>query len=246
MISCGDKQHPFIPADAQKKKTGAELKKKHMIPAILLLLAALACLVALVFFRETKKDEAKTGNGVPNGGNAAAYTAEAAPTPAPTATPEPTPTPSPTPLPTTAPTFTPAPPDPTATPSPTPLIERSSSGSFRSDTGTWINVIVYYQIERKGDTATLKLTAYVESYSLQTAERVNDLEFSVNGRTLYESTGPLFVDEGSGKTETLLGSAETEVTPGSPCNVKVSWAFMGRYGNMDLEFISAEETLDIP
>ena len=224
------------------------MKKKHMIPAILLLLAALACLVALVFFREGKKDPPGEGGNAQDTGNVStqAGTANAAYTPAPTSTPEPMATPSPTLTPTAAPTDTPAPPSPTATPTPTPVIERTSSGSFRSDTGTWINVVVYYQIERKGDTATLSLTAYVESYSLQTAQRVNDLEFSVNGRSLYESTGPIVVDEGSGKTETLLGSAETDVTPGSACTVKVTWAFMGSYGNKDIEYITAEETLQIP
>ena len=174
-------------------------------------------------------------------------TATPSPTAAPTATPVPTATPSPTPMPTMPPTPSPTPsPSPTAVPTPTPVITRESSGSFRSDTGGWLNIIVKYNVERNGNEAKLKLDAYVESYSLETAKRMDDVVFTVGGVTVKESSGPINISDNSQKTETLLGSAEFDVTPGSDVRADVWWYFLGTYGGESLDIVKATEVIPIP
>ncbi len=169
------------------------------------------------------------------------------PTAPPTATPAPTATPTPTPMPTMPPTPTPTPsPSPTAVPTPTPVIVRESSGTFRSDTGTWIDIIVNYNVERNGNEARLKLEAFVESYSLETAKRTDDVAFTVGGYTIKDSSGPIHVEDNTQKTETRLGSAEFDVTPGSEVRVDVWWYFLGVYGGENIDIIKASEVIQIP
>ena len=223
--------------------------KKTSSLIMLLILIILAMAVILIFLMEK--------NAADPGKHHVTVTATATPeptaTPSPgtatavpaTATPEPTATPVPTPAPTPEPTAVPTA-EPTPTPSPTPEIARDSSGEFRSNTGAWLDVIVRYNVIRSGDKAMLRLDAYAESYSLQTAKRVDDVVFTVNGTKMYASSGPINLTDNSGKTETLLGSAEMEVKPGSSCQITVDWLFRGEYGNKKLETITAQTTIQIP
>ena len=218
--------------------------RKAAIPLVLILVLALGFGIFWIF-RNEKTDAPEnprvavsvTATPVPTA-TAVPAGAETA-TPAPIATPEPTPTAIPTPAPTEAPTASP-------TPTPTPVIVRDTSGEFRSDTGTWIDIVVKYQIHRNGDDATLTLDAYVESFSLQTAKRLDDVTFTVNGRSATDSSGPIDVNPENGKVETKLGSAQFDVKPGTTANVSVTWYFLGTYGNQAIDSITADSAISIP
>ena len=90
----------------------------------------------------------------------------------------------------------------------------------------------------------------MESYSLETAMRPDDVAFTVSGYTVKDSSGPIHVEDNSKKTETLLGSAEFDVTPGSEVRVDVWWYFLGVYGGPNgkenIDIIKAEEVIQIP
>lgn len=175
-------------------------------------------------------------------------------TPSPTATPTPSPTPSPTAVPaapssepaaTVSPTNTPAPTAaPTASPTPTPAYEMS--GTFRSDTGTWINLVVHWKIVTVDGQRKLELTACSESYSLITYKRLNDVEFIVDGAVAYDSSGPIELDSMNTLVETELGSAVMNVTSGRDASVRVKWHFYGEYGNRQIDVITAEAAIPIP
>ena len=154
--------------------------KKTAAPALILIFLILAVGILLVF-RVSKND---TANMQPAA--AATATPEPTATAAPTATPEPTATAVPTPSPTAVPTPTPVPtvaptetPVPTMEPTNAPTYEQI--GSFRSDTGAKINLVVKWRISGSGDALTLHLDAYAESYALVTGDRSGDVVFNVGG-----------------------------------------------------------------
>lgn len=74
-------------------------------------------------------------------------------------------------IPTTSPTETAQPtPDPTPSPTPTPT-PAATSGSFKSDTGTGLNIVADWTLTPNGDgTSTLTLKLSAESYSLYTVD----------------------------------------------------------------------------
>ncbi len=169
------------------------------------------------------------------------------PTPRPTASPTPTATPTPTPMPTMPPTPTPTPsPTPTLVPTATPVIVREDSGYFRSDTGGWINIIAKYEVKRNGNEAQLVVSVYVESYSLITGKRIDDLVITAGGQTVKVSSDPIYVEDNSQKTETLLGSASFDVTPMTDVRVDVTWYFLGTYGGREISTIEASAVIPIP
>lgn len=215
--------------------------RKAAIPLLLILVLALGFGIYWIF----KNEKTDTPQEKPR------VTVSATATPVPTATPAPSGTEAPTatPEPTAAPTPTPAPtevPTPSPTPSPTPVIVRETSGEFRSDTGTWLDVIVRYAIHRNGDEATIRLDAYVESFALQTSKRDGDVVFTVNGKSATDTSGSINVSPESGKVETKLGSAEFDVKPGTTANVSVTWYFMGTYGNQAIDSITADSAISVP
>jgi|GEM_PF-1020112 len=174
--------------------------------------------------------------------------------PEPTATPEPEVTPSPEPVPeatatpeqTAAPTEAPTETPVVVTPTPEPTPQRETTGSFRSDTGGWLNLIVKWSVIPNGEGTKLRLEAYAESYSIETYKRVDDVEFNVGGTVKYDSSGPLNVDSPSTLVENKLGSAVFDVTGGSSVNVKVTWHFRGTYGNKDVDTVEAQQIVSIP
>ena len=162
-----------------------------------------------------------------------------------TATPEPTATPIPTAVPTPVPTAVPTP-TPTPLPTATPVITREVTGEFRSETGAWLNIIIAYSASRNGDKASIQTNVYVESYSLETGKGTDDLHISIDGKDTYVSTGPILITENHQMTRTLLGSAETEVRPGSQVAVSASWRFNGNYGGKELGTLTAQGTVAVP
>ena len=174
--------------------------------------------------------------------------------PAPTATPQPTPTPTPAPADTPAPTAPPtqAPTAAVVTPAPiptaTPYVDHSASGSFRSDTGTWINLIAKWETVEEDGKVRLKIDAFVESYSLYyTSYNPDNVVFNVDGNTYRSSHESIAVGDNNGKTETLLASQTVDIPTGTDVSVDVTWFCAGlTYSNKQIESITAKDTIHIP
>lgn len=214
--------------------------KKSAAP-ILILVFLLVAVGIFVVFRISKNNASDTQNP----GTTATATPEPTATTPPTATPEPTGTPAPTAVPTAVPTATPVPtetPVPTVQPTAAPVQEQS--GEFRSDTGTYINIVVKWTVTGSGDTKTLKLDTYVESYALVTGDRTSDVVFTVGGNVSYASSKAIRLDNVP-LTQTFLGSTSVDVTSGTDVPVNVTWHFNGTYSNQNIATIVAEDTLHI-
>lgn len=192
-------------------------------------------------FRISKNNASDTQNP----GTTATATPEPTATTPPTATPEPTGTPVSTAVPTAVPTATPVPtetPVPTVQPTAAPV--QNQSGEFRSDTGTYINIVVKWTVTGSGGTKTLKLDTYVESYALVTGDRTSDVVFTVGGNVSYASSKAIRLDNVP-LTQTFLGSTSVDVTSGTDVPVNVTWHFNGTYSNQNIATIVAEDTLHI-
>lgn len=214
--------------------------KKSAAP-ILILVFLLVAVGIFVVFRISKNNASDTQNP----GTTATATPEPTATTPPTATPEPTGTPVPTAVPTAAPTAAPVPtetPVPTVQPTAAPV--QDQSGEFRSDTGTYINIVVKWTVTGSGGTKTLKLDTYVESYALVTGDRTSDVVFNVGGNVSYASSKAIRLDNVP-LTQTFLGSTSVDVTSGTDVPVNVTWHFNGTYSNQNIATIVAEDTLHI-
>lgn len=214
--------------------------KKSAAP-ILILVFLLVAVGIFVVFRISKNNASDTQNP----GTTATATPEPTATTPPTATPEPTGTPVPTAVPTAAPTAAPVPTEtPVPTVQPTAVPVQDQSGEFRSDTGTYINIVVKWTVTGSGSTKTLKLDTYVESYALVTGDRTSDVVFTVGGNVSYASSKAIRLDNVP-LTQTFLGSTSVDVTSGTDVPVNVTWHFNGTYSNQNIATIVAEDTLHI-
>lgn len=217
--------------------------KKSAAPALILIFLILAVGIFVVF--RISRNEAPDSQ---NPGTAATATPEPTATTAPTATPAPSATPVPTAAPTAVPTATPVPTvAPTETPvptaEPTAATDYEQTGEFRSDSGTYLNLLVKWNLT-DGETPTLKLDVYVTSYALVTGESSSSVVVNVGGNISYVPTKSLNLTNTS-LEETYLGSSSVEVTPGTDVPVNVTWNFNGTYSGKDVAAITAADTIHI-
>lgn len=217
--------------------------RRSNILLLFLLLLALGAGIFLIFSSEADRSpEPETQEPAIT----ATATPEPTATPVPEPTAQPTATPTPRPAPTSVPTNSPTP-VPTATPlpTPTPYVDHASSGSFRSDTGNLINIVVNWETRTADDGVELLLNAYVESYSLFSTG-VDDVVFNVDGARYICSSGAINVTDNHNFTQTPLGSATVEVASGKDVVLLVNWYYRGDYGNEYFDSISATQTIHIP
>ena len=217
--------------------------KKSAAPALILIFLILAVGIFVVF-RISRNEAPDTQNP----GTAATATPDPTATTAPTATPAPSATPVPTAAPTAVPTATPVPTvAPTETPvptmAPTAVPNYAKSGEIRSDSGTYLNLLVKWNLT-DGETPTLKLDVYVTSYALVTGESSSSVVVNVGGNISYIPTKSLNLTNTS-LEETYLGSSSVEVTPGTDVPVNVTWNFNGTYSGKDVAAITAADTIHI-
>ena len=217
--------------------------KKSAAPALILIFLILAVGIFVVF-RISRNEAPDTQTP----GTAATATPDPTATTAPTATPAPSATPVPTAAPTAVPTATPVPTvAPTETPvptmAPTAVPNYAKSGEIRSDSGTYLNLLVKWNLT-DGETPTLKLDVYVTSYALVTGESSSSVVVNVGGNISYVPTKSLNLTNTS-LEETYLGSSSVEVTPGTDVPVNVTWNFNGTYSGKDVAAITAADTIHI-
>ncbi len=219
-----------------------------------LIALALALMLALALFGCGKKPEpspAPTPESTydPNRGETVVT---AAPTEEPAATPMPTPEPMETfqpapentaqPTPEPLPQETPAPAETAAPPEGVdPIVVNPSvlaSGSFRSDTGTALNLVADWRIAALTDaTARITVTLSLESYSLDIGERRANL-LTFNGEDYYFMTDALEVTGGEFvKTQIYVWSKEINMNELS-FDLTVEWKLLGSYSKQDMETIT--------
>ena len=213
--------------------------KKSAAPALILIFLVLAVGIFVVFriSRNEAPDTQNPGTAATATPEPTATTAPTA-TPAPSATPVPTAAPTATPVPTVAPTETPVP-----TMAPTAVPNYAKSGEIRSDSGTYLNLLVKWNLT-DGETPTLKLDVYVTSYALVTGQSSSSVVVNVGGNISYVPTKSLNLTNTS-LEETYLGSSSVEVTPGTDVPVNVTWNFNGTYSGKDVAAITAADTIHI-
>ena len=200
----------------------------------LILFLALACLLlsACGLLTPPKANPTQSPSPSPNRGETITT---APPSFAPTAAPEPQPTAEAT-----------AAPIPEATPSqaepPAPISEPEkygkeiASGTFRSDTGTYLNLVADWSAVTVNDNSyKLTIILSLESYSLDVGERRGNT-LTVNGKEYSFITDPIEIDQGFTKTKIYVWSQEL---PTSQLNfdLKVVWYMRGSYSGQELETV---------
>ena len=206
-----------------------------------LLALALALLLALTLFGCWKKPEpspAPTAGPTPDPGRGETVT---------TATPAPEPTDGPMATPEPMETFQPAP-ENTAQPTPEPLPEETpepvivnpsvlASGSFRSDTGTALNLVADWRaVAIDATTARITVTLSLESYSLDIGERRGNI-LTFNGEDYYFVTDPIEIAGGDFvKTQIYVWSQEIPMSELS-FDLAVRWNLRGSYSKKEMEAI---------
>ena len=200
---------------------------------------ALAALLALTLFGCGKKPEpspAPVPDNTPERGETIT-----------TATPGPEPSPTPMPTPEPMETFQPAP-ENTAQPTPEPLPEETpepvivnpsvlASGSFRSDTGTPLNLVADWRaVAIDATTARITITLSLESYSLDIGERRSNV-LTFNGEEYYFMTDPIELEGGEFlKTQIYVWSKEIPMSQLS-FDLSVRWNLRGSYSKKEMEDI---------
>lgn len=209
-------------------------KRRILILFILMLLAIIVEVVILVGING--RDDEPAATPIPTAEPYIPPTAEpsASPTPTPIPTPVPTQAPTPTPAPTAAPTQAPTP-TPTATPRPGTLI---NSGSFQSDTGTGLNMVVDWSCRDDGSgNVRIYLDAYLSSYSLEVGARPWGVHVNFAGQDWTFSAVGVTVE--SGYSSSSLFTDYITVPMGTSGTMTVSYEYKGSYSGVELPTIDA-------
>ena len=101
-----------------------------------------------------------------------------------------------------------------------------SSGSFSSQTGTSLNILVSWNAVVDGfGQKTLYVTVSSTSYSLYSAANANSLELNVNGMTYTATPNAVSYDGNTLATHTLAGF--TILNAVGPASISAAWHFNG-------------------
>jgi cytoskeletal protein RodZ len=196
-----------------------------LVALLMLLLAAVAIFIVLRSFAAGEPEPTSAPSPAESSEPTAAETE--APSPSPTAEPSPSPTPEE---------------EPSPSPTPYPVIEES--GSFKSDTGTALNIVADWTAVSSGDgNVTLTVTLSAESYSIECGAIRNGATIVIDGESHTFSTSALDYD-GNTSAKNVLGSVSTtlQLGDGGTLTVPISavWAFGGTYSDKEMGSISAE------
>ncbi|MCD7903514.1 MAG: hypothetical protein LUF91_07155 [Oscillospiraceae bacterium] len=171
---------------------------------------------------------------------------DSSPTPAPTASPSPTPFPTPT----EAPVFeTRAPIEDDAAEeqeSADPEDTRTrQSGSFRSDTGTGLNLRVDWVAEPDASGGwTLSVSYYAVSYGFQSSRLSGGLVLTVDD-VRYSADTPEMNVAGDAQMESLLAEFPAVSVSGDTVSVSATWDYRGEYSGTELDEITASAVLTL-
>ncbi len=124
----------------------------------------------------------------------------------------------------------------------------SSSGSFASDTGSGLNIVVDWHAVKEGEKATLTVTMSARSYSLHVSTIYGGASIAIGGDTYTLDTGPVSYD-GSGLAVNALCSRTVELSMGGSETLDVDifaiWNYGGTYSGVQFDNITALGTAHI-
>ena len=168
-------------------------------------------------------------------------------TPIPVATPTPTPTPADTPAPTPAPTPTPTPtPTPEPTPEPIPTGEELGSGSFKSTTGTWLDIRADWTARASGDSqAQITVVVSIDSYSLHLSAVPKSVNLSLAGQFVSLDAPGVDYDGSSAINTPIATKTFTVNLADAPYSLAVEWHFGGVYGGQPLDVIECGGSISL-
>ena len=122
-------------------------------------------------------------------------------------------------------------------PTPEPILAVNTSGSFTSDTGTYLNLLVEWSAAGEGETVPLHVRFSAQSYSLYTVAAYGNLQLTVNGKNYYGDCPAINVSDKE-LTVTPLTEFTVEVPRGN-LTISAVWHYKGSYSGKDLPTISA-------
>ena len=158
------------------------------------------------------------------------------------ATPAPTVPPTVTPMPVSTIMPTPVPPTPVPTPTPVPVGQVIGSGSFKSETGTPLNVRADWTAELlDANRVKVRVAVYLESYSLNIIASQNALHVSVGDDYVTANTPAVDLDDNTAIHSSLLNTTEHTVPlAGGEARsfpVQVQYLFRGTYFKQNIDTI---------
>lgn len=215
--------------------------KRGIYTLVLLLLLVLLIVAASIFIlRGTpsdKDDPAAKATLTPapprETSTAPADTAAPGDTPGPAGTPAPSETPEPTPEPTPAPT-------PAPTPKPTP--QADAEGSFRSDSGTGLNLEVSWRCFTGADgKRKLQADVSIVSYSIYASAQYRSITMRIGDQS-WSADCPAISYDGKDQIRTHAASFTVDA-PAPGTSVTVEWAYGGTYSGKELDVITARGTV---
>ena len=219
----------------------ALLKRNHFYFAFLLVLVIIVAILGFLVIQRGIAPSPSDPTSPPD--------TTAAPTPGgnPGAVPGETPEETPSVPPTEPPVFETRPPiespepteEPEETPEPTdvPAIP-GAAGSFTSNTGTGLNLLVEWTTVPQADgSATLLVDISAVSYSFFTSALYQSLSLNLNGE-VYTANSAEVSYNGTEQISTQLASFTLDA-PASGTPISVTWAYRGSYSNKQLDEIIA-------
>ena len=224
------------------------MKKLSLILAFLLLLGLCACGAKETPLNRPSSSPEQTPRGgetvttaAPDGGTAAI------PEETPMRTPEPA---EPIPSAPTGDTEGATEVEPLPTPEPTPSVTAmpggiDRSGSFRSDTGTALNLIADWRcVSVSDDACQLTITLSLESYSLDVGERRNNT-LTVNGVNYSFLTDPIEISGGFRKTQIYVWTGQlSDYDPSF--TFSATWNLQGSYSGVPMETVEVSGSWQYP
>ncbi len=113
-----------------------------------------------------------------------------------------------------------------------------ASGSFASQTGTSLNLLVMWEAAADAfGQKTLNVRVCTTSYSLYSGALANAVELTVNGMT-YCAT-PNAVNYGGNSIATNVLASFSIPNAASPASITAVWHFNGTYSNVSMPTITA-------
>jgi VCBS repeat-containing protein len=120
------------------------------------------------------------------------------------------------------------------------------SGSLRSDTGVYLNLIAAWSAEAAdSNTVNLKVDVLVESYALRAGAAYGALKLTVDGSTVVLDMPAINVEGQSlAQTHVVSRTFTVNVAKGQSANVAIEaeWFFGGQYSGAQLDTILCSGT----
>lgn len=137
--------------------------------------------------------------------------------------------------------------DETTSPEPPPATYQAKSGRIIADEAALLSLVIDWEtVSRTADTAEVKLTLKVRSYSLFVSERYN-CEFKFLGEA-YSYTAPAIAYDGADRTEFAVYETTLAMPLVGGCGsaeISAVWPFHGVYAGVNIDELAINGFIEI-